>query len=132
VVAQTQLLSQYKIVYLDIESNQRIVEDKVFSDYENYKYYFHFFAGGRNSSAGPYIAAIPVALRNAAKDNPNFPDVTKVALVAENALWTVGLAGRPAGNSTFFAPSKVPRLRPGLRRALSNNTIRLLKLSCTH
>jgi branched-chain amino acid transport system substrate-binding protein len=106
VVAQTQLLSQYKIAYLDIESNQRIVEDKVFSDYENYKYYFHFFAGGRNSSAGPYIAAIPVALRNAAKDKPNFPDVTKVALVAENALWTVTLAGRPAGNSTFFARLK--------------------------
>ncbi|MEM0349973.1 MAG: ABC transporter substrate-binding protein [Candidatus Caldarchaeum sp.] len=42
VVAQTQLLSQYKIVYLDIESNQRIVEDLVQNDYENYKYYFHF------------------------------------------------------------------------------------------
>ncbi|MEM4383754.1 MAG: ABC transporter substrate-binding protein [Candidatus Caldarchaeum sp.] len=102
VVAQTQLLSQYKIVYLDIESNQRIVEDRVQSEYENYKYYFHFFAGGRNSSAGPYIATIPSALRNAAQNNPNFPDVTKIALVAENALWTVGLAGRPAGNSTFF------------------------------
>ncbi|MDW8360410.1 MAG: ABC transporter substrate-binding protein, partial [Candidatus Caldarchaeum sp.] len=106
VVAQSQLLSQYKIVFLDIESNQRIVEDLVQSDYENYKYYFHFFAGGRNSSAGPYIATIPVALRNAAQRNPNFPDVSKVALVAENALWTVGLAGRPAGNSTFFARLK--------------------------
>ncbi|MCS6784283.1 MAG: ABC transporter substrate-binding protein [Candidatus Caldarchaeum sp.] len=102
VVAQTQQLSRYKIVYLDVESNQRIVEDLVQSDYDNYKYYFHFFAGGRNSSAGPYIAQIPVALRNAARANPNFPNVTRVALVAENALWTVGLAGRPAGNSTFF------------------------------
>lgn len=101
-VAQTQLLSQYKIVYLDIETNQRIVEDKVVSDYANYKYYFHFFAGGRNSSAGPYIARIPLALKNAAANNPNFPNVTRVALLAENALWTVGLAGRPAGNSSFF------------------------------
>ncbi|MEM4153702.1 MAG: ABC transporter substrate-binding protein [Candidatus Caldarchaeum sp.] len=106
VVAQSQLLSQYKVVFLDVESNQRIVEDLVQSDYENYKYYFHFFAGGRNSSAGPYIATIPVALRNAAQKDPNFPDVSKVALVAENALWTAGLAGRPAGNSTFFTRLK--------------------------
>jgi len=102
VVAQTQLLSQYKIVYLDIESNQGIVEGKVSQDYENYKYYFHFFGGGPKSSAGPLIIGFLQKLKEMSEKDPNMPDASKVALLAENALWTVGLAGRPAGNSTFF------------------------------
>lgn len=101
-VAQTQLLSQYKVVFLDIFSNTRILEDRVIEDYENYKYYFHVFAGGRNSSVGPYLVSFLTALKNTAAGSPNYPDTTKISLLAENAIWTVALAGRPAGNSSFF------------------------------
>ncbi len=102
VVAQSQLLKQYNLVMIDVETNQPIVERLVLNNYADYKFYFHTFAGGVNSSAGPFLLTFPQTLKSFCTGKAACPDVTKVALIAENALWTAGLAGRPAGNSTFF------------------------------
>ena len=99
VVAQSQLLSSYKIVFIDIESNNPWVEMKVAQDYPHYKYYFHLFANG--SVFKPYMVLFPMALRSFSKTHPEYPNMSRMAILAENALWTVKIVGRPVGNSSY-------------------------------
>jgi branched-chain amino acid transport system substrate-binding protein len=109
VVAQTTKLPQYKVVFVDVESNQPISECMVrpapkcpptaHANYTLYKYYFHLFVNG--SAIGPSLVQFPIALRAYAKSQAGWPNISNVAILAENALWTVGPVGRPAGNSSF-------------------------------
>ncbi len=109
VVAETTKLPQYKVVFVDVESNQPISECMVrtapkcpptaHSNYTAYKYYFHLFVNG--SAIGPSLVQFPIALRAYAKTQTGWPNINNVAILAENALWTVGPVGRPAGNSSF-------------------------------
>ncbi|PSO05879.1 hypothetical protein B9Q13_00370 [Candidatus Marsarchaeota G2 archaeon ECH_B_SAG-G16] len=110
VVAEAAKLAQYQIVFVDIESNEPIVECEVHhspscppgitANYTAYKYYFHLFING--SAIAPYLVKFAVELKNYAQTHPGWPNVTRVAVMGENALWTVGPVGRPAGNSTLF------------------------------
>lgn len=114
VVAQAAQLAKYKTVFIDIESNEPIVECEVHytsncppgitANYTAYKYYFHLFVNG--SAIGPSLVQFPILLRNYTQSHPGFPNVTNVAILGENALWTVGPVGRPAGNSSFVGALK--------------------------
>ncbi len=104
VVAQSAYLSQYKKVFVDVESNEPIVEGQVLSNYSNYKYYFHLFVNG--SAIGPSLVQFPIQLRSYTAGKAGWPNVTNVAILGENALWTVGPVGRPAGNSSFVGALK--------------------------
>lgn len=109
VVAQAATLAKYKTVFVDIESNEPIVECEVHytsncppgitQNYTAYKYYFHLFVNG--SAIGPSLVQFPILLRNYTQAHTGFPNVTNVAILGENALWTAGPVGRPAGNSSF-------------------------------
>ncbi|PSN90938.1 hypothetical protein B9Q03_05575 [Candidatus Marsarchaeota G2 archaeon OSP_D] len=110
VVAQAAKLAQYKIVYIDIESNEPIVECEVHhtsncppgvqANYTAYQYYFHLFVNG--TAIGPSLVKFAVALKQYSATHPNAPNMSRVAVLGEDALWTVGPVGRPAGNSTLF------------------------------
>jgi branched-chain amino acid transport system substrate-binding protein len=110
VVAQAAKLAQYKIVYIDIESNEPIVECEVYhtpncppgvtANYTAYKYYFHLFVNG--TAIGPSLVKFALALKEYSATHPDAPNMSRVAVLGENALWTVGPVGRPAGNSTLF------------------------------
>ncbi|HZW57474.1 MAG TPA: ABC transporter substrate-binding protein [Nitrososphaerales archaeon] len=99
VVAQAAHLSQYQKVFVDVESNEPLVEAQVLQNYSAYKYYFHTFVNG--SAIGPSLVKFPIALKNYAQNHAGFGNITNVAMLGENALWTVGPMGRPAGNSSF-------------------------------
>ncbi len=104
VVAQSSYLSQYKKVFVDVESNEPIVEQEVRSNYTNYKYYFHLFVNG--SAIGPSLVKFPIFLRNYTSTHSGWGNVSNVAILGEDALWTVGPVGRPAGNSSFVGALK--------------------------
>lgn len=110
VVAEAAKLAQYKTVFIDIESNEPIVECGVYytpncppgitANYTAYKYYFHLFVNG--SAIGPSLVKFALSLKQYSQTHPNAPNMSRVAVLGEDALWTVGPVGRPAGNSTLF------------------------------
>lgn len=114
VVAEAAKLVQYKTVFVDVESNQPIVEcsvatakgcpPSVQANYSAYKYYFHLFVNG--SAISPSLVQFPIALRGYIANQSGWPNVGRVAILGENALWTVGPVGRPAGNSSFAGALK--------------------------
>ncbi len=89
VVAQTAKLPQYKVVFVDVESNQPISECMVRSapkcpptvkaNYTAYKYYFHLFVNG--TAIGPSLVQFPVALRSYAKTQQGWPNVVYKELI---------------------------------------------------